>query len=378
MSKHRTSRRSSQGGTTPRTDAQQTSGVAQFSMSEVAQFSVSLDSTLILDATCVPDDIPYPVDLRLLAESRETTEKVIDELFKQYQGKIPRKPRCNSVKAHNLFLVIIKKKKPSREEIRDAKRFQLNEISRNLRAIDGMIQCGAELSALGSQLYRKLLIASEVTRQQQEMYDADSRRIDDRIVNLSKPHVRPIVRGKAGKKTEFGAKISISDDNGFVDVDRISWDNYNEANDLIARAKQYKEERGYYPARICADSIYMTSVNKKFCGANNIKLSGRPHKKQIEAEVQTAEQQELFKSDLRKRSVIEVRIGTGKRKYGLDRILTKLVETSRTVITMAFFVMNAEKIMRLLRLLLSILVSAYNLMLYICAYRLNPVLLLTA
>jgi transposase, IS5 family len=73
--------------------------------------------------------------------------------------KIPRKPRCNSVKAHNLFLVI-KKKKASREEILDAKRFQLNEISRNLRAIDGMIHCGAKLSALGSQLYRKLLIAS--------------------------------------------------------------------------------------------------------------------------------------------------------------------------------------------------------------------------
>ena len=39
--------------------------------------------TLILDATCVPDDIPYPVDLRLLAESQETAEKVINELFKQ-------------------------------------------------------------------------------------------------------------------------------------------------------------------------------------------------------------------------------------------------------------------------------------------------------
>jgi len=55
--------------------------------------------TLILDATCLPDDIPYPVDLRLLAESRETTEKVIDELFKQLQGKIPRKSRHNCVKA---------------------------------------------------------------------------------------------------------------------------------------------------------------------------------------------------------------------------------------------------------------------------------------
>jgi hypothetical protein len=30
--------------------------------------------TLILDATCVPDDILYPVDLRLLDEARESTE----------------------------------------------------------------------------------------------------------------------------------------------------------------------------------------------------------------------------------------------------------------------------------------------------------------
>jgi hypothetical protein len=161
-------------------------------------------------------------------------------------------------------------------------------------------------------------------------------------------------------------------------VDRISWDNYNEANDLIARAEHYKEERGCYPARICADSIYMTSDTKKFCEANNIRLSGRPRKRQVEAEVQTAEQQELFKSDLRKRSMIEGRIGTGKRKYGLDQILTKLVETSRTLITMAFFVMNAEKILRLLRLLLSILVTVYILMLDLCASRRRPALLWAA
>ncbi len=192
------------------------------------------------------------------------------------------------------------------------------------------------------------------------MFDKDVRRIDNRIVNLTKPHVRPIVRGKAGKKTEFGAKISISDDNGFVNVDRISWDNYNEANDLVARAEKYKEERGYYPERICADSIYMTLGNKKFCADHAIRLSGRPRKKQIEGEVQTAEQQELFKSDMRKRS------------DGLDRIMTKLMETSRTVISMAFFVMNAEKILRLLRLLFALLVSLYFAMLCICALWRRP------
>jgi hypothetical protein len=94
--------------------------------------------------------------------------------------------------------------------------------------------------------------------------------------------------------------------------------------------------------------------------------------------VQTAEQQELFKSDLRKRSVIEGRIGTGKRKYGLDRILTKLAETSKSVITMAFFVMNTKKILRLLRLFLSILVSMYILLLGLCAVRRHPALLCAA
>jgi hypothetical protein len=41
-------------------------------------------------------------------------------------------------------------------------------------------------------------------------------------------------------------------------------------------------------------------------------------------------------------------------------------------------VMNAEKIMRLLRLLLSIFVSAYILMLYLCASRGHPALLWAA
>ncbi len=183
------------------------------------------------------------------------------------------------------------------------------------------------------------------------------------------------MRGKAGKKTEFGAKVSISDDNGFADVDRISWDNYNEANDLIARTTKYKEERGYYPARICADGIYMTVENKTFCSANGIRLSGRPRKKQAESELQTEEQQELFKSDMKKRSVIEGRIGTSKRKYGLDRIMTKLVETSRTVITMAFFVMNTEKILRLLRLLFAFWSSVYFAIIHLCATRRHQALL---
>jgi IS5 family transposase len=133
--------------------------------------------TLILDAKCVPDDIPYPVDLRLLnvgevlsaVVAREVTEATIDELLKQLQGKIDRKSRCKRDKARNFFLAISKNKKTKKDEIQEAKRFQLHEIKRYLTAIDSIIHYGAVLLALGTQLYRNLLISSELYRQQQEM-----------------------------------------------------------------------------------------------------------------------------------------------------------------------------------------------------------------
>ena len=83
--------------------------------------------------------------------------------------------------------------------------------------------------------------------------------------------------------------------------------------------------------------------------------------------VLTEVQQELFKSDMEKHSVIEGRIGASKPNYGLDRITTKLVETSRTVIRLALFVMNAEKNLRLLCVLFTLFVSMYFVMLCMCA-----------
>jgi len=38
------------------------------------------------------------------------------------------------------------------------------------------------------------------------MYHSKTRRCDHRIVSISQPYVRPIVRGKQDKPVEFGAK----------------------------------------------------------------------------------------------------------------------------------------------------------------------------
>jgi hypothetical protein len=77
--------------------------------------------------------------------------------------------------------------------------------------------------------------------------------VSDRIVSISQPHVRPIVRGKLSAPVEFGAKISVSVVQGFCFVDRLSWDNYNESGDLKGQIEKFKNRFGHYPSSVHAD-----------------------------------------------------------------------------------------------------------------------------
>lgn len=100
------------------------------------------------------------------------------------------------------------------------------------------------------------------------------RRIEGRIVSISQPHVRPIVRGKASAPVEFGAKISVSLVGGYAFVDRLSWENYNEEGDLIGQIETYRQRFGVYPESVLADQIYRNRENRGYCKSKGIRLSG--------------------------------------------------------------------------------------------------------
>lgn len=53
-------------------------------------------------------------------------------------------------------------------------------------------------------------IITRMYRQQKNHFENNDPResVKDRIVSISKPYVRPIVRGKEGKSVEFGAKCN--------------------------------------------------------------------------------------------------------------------------------------------------------------------------
>jgi len=191
-------------------------------------------------------------------------------------------------------------------------------------------------------------VISELHRQQTILLYAKTRSIPDRIVNLVQRYVRPIVRGKARAAVEFGAKISVSVCNGFAFLHRISWDPYNECEDLIPQAKKYKQEHGCYPERICADRIYINTKNRNFCTRNNICLSGKRLGRPPKNLEDNAAYKQQLSADQRKRNEVEGVFGSGKRKYSLQLIMARLPKGAETSISMAFLVMCAEKILRLI------------------------------
>jgi IS5 family transposase len=302
---------------------------------------------LLVDATCTPGDITYPTDLKLLNEAREKTEEIIDCMHGPLIGERP-KPRTYRKKARKDYLALIKQKRPGYKKIRKAIRRQLGYVGRNLKTIENMVAEGF-LVYLGKRLYRLLLVSQELYRQQLRMYQNKCHSIEDRIVSLYQPHVRPIVRGKAQAPVEFGAKISISLVNGFSFVDVLSWDAYNESGDLEGQIESYHSRYGFYPESVHADKIYRSRTNRRYCKERGIRLSGPPLGRPKQRTDLNSEELRSLKRQQRQdeidRIAVEGKFGQGKRRFTLARIMAKLAKTSEAVIMVSFIVMNLEKIL---------------------------------
>lgn len=299
---------------------------------------------LILDATCAPADIHFPTDIWLLNNVREALEEIIDVLHSPHIGSL-KKPRTYRNKARKDFLNISKSKRPNAKKIRKAIGKQLRYIKRDFSIIKGL----AEISPLGllnKKQYQNLLVAREIYRQQSEMFLNKKHKVEDRIVSLHMPFIRPIVRGKTNAPVEFGAKLAISIVNGYAFMEHLSFDNYNEGTTLIASVENFKQRFGHYPEAVLADKIYRNRDNIAYCKEHNIRLSGPPLGRPVKDPELLRQQYHQERQDASLRNAVEGKFGEGKRFYGLNRIMARLQTTTETVIAMQLLVMNLEKRLR--------------------------------
>ena len=307
---------------------------------------------LILDATVAPQAIRYPTDLSLLNEAREFSEKIIDELYPKTDGK--KKPRTYREKARKAYLAIVKQRRPSGKVRRRGIKQQLQYLRRNLGHIERLLDHwpeGTPIPLLRWLLYRYWVI-QHVYAQQHEMYRNKSRRCDDRIVSISQPYVRPIVRGKLDKPVEFGAKLSVSlNGDGVACVDHLRWDAFHEGGDLKSQVEAYRARHGYYPEAVLGDPVYGTQANRRYLKGHGIRFAGKPLGRPKKVTEANREELKRLKAQRREeylqRIPIEGKFGQGKNGYRLNYIRAKRADTSFAWINSIFLVMNLLILLRI-------------------------------
>ena len=213
----------------------------------------------MLNATCAPSNIRYPQDFSFLNEAREKLETIIIRFCKSYGFS---RQRMYRRQARKNYLALAKAKKRSTKKIRATIRKQLAYIRRDIGYLENYMESGY---APVSKEIPILLTIYKLYEQQQYMYKNKMHSVDNRIVSITQPWLRPIVRGKTKAPVEFGAKFDLSlDDSGLGRIEKISYDAYNESTVLIEAVERFRERTGHYPERLLADQIYRTRANRSF------------------------------------------------------------------------------------------------------------------
>jgi hypothetical protein len=135
--------------------------------------------TLIIDATCAPSNIRYPLDYSLLNEARIKLENMIDRFCSDYSLK---KPRMRRKEARKSYLSLAKSKKPGIAKIRKTIRKQLGYVKRDLGFLDNFMSEGYAPNKKEIELLETIMA---LYAQQLYMYENETHSVDNRIVSIS-------------------------------------------------------------------------------------------------------------------------------------------------------------------------------------------------
>ena len=178
------------------------------------------------------------------------------------------RPRTKFLDVQKANLTYRKQRKHSRSQTRKVTRRLLDLLGKMLKVIRE-IERGHENAENLLTVREKsdLEIITRMYRQQKNHFqNNDSREsIPNRIASLSKPHLRPIVRGKEVKSVEFGAKVNNILVDGISFIEKLSFNAFNEGTRLMHCLKMHKRLFGVEAKKVGGDTGYSGTENRHYC-----------------------------------------------------------------------------------------------------------------
>ena len=299
--------------------------------------------TLYTDATCYESEMRYPTDPKLLWEGIEKAYVTMCELSARLGIH---RPRTKFIDVQKANLTYRKQRKHTKSQTRKMTRRLLELLGKILKEIREMERTYEKAeSLLTSREKGDLDIITKMYRQQRNHFESKDCResIPNRIVSISKPYVRPIVRGKEVKSVEFGAKVNNILVDGISFIEKLSFNPFSEGTRLKHCTTLHKRLFGVDVKKIGGDTGYAGTENRDYCKENGIQTSfvkrGRPFSEE-------KKEKDLVRKELARvrATAMEGSFGTQKEHYDLKRIKAR---TKLTEILYIFFGIHTANVVQL-------------------------------
>ena len=288
-----------------------------------------------MDATCYEVNIRFPTDVKLLWQACSWLwETQIPLLCKFYKIPIPRsKYRTQKVKQ----LQHQKQRKVSYKKTQKRKRSLLLLLKKGIDTYQNLLNHTSGIR-LNESISHRFKTIKTLYNQQYYLFHNKTTSVKDRIVSLSQPHIRPIIRGKENKPVEFGIKAHVMQVGGIDIIEHHSFQPFNETTRL--KHTVYKHHTLFGKCtHLAADGIYPTNRNRNYCSSKKIQTNfiakGRKKKDKALDQVKGMLNRE-------RSTRLEGSFGSQKEHYGLRKIKAKTAPTQ--ILWMFFGVMTANAV----------------------------------
>jgi len=294
---------------------------------------------LMDDATCYESYIKYPTDVKLLWDCSEYIFDTIKTVCNRLGIKEPRTKYKNQEKKQKSYSKL--KRKP-RKRINKRIRELLYWAPRGLELLQDILNKYPELHNLKmKKVYAKINIIKVINAQQYCKFTIPNYKIKHRIVSLFKPYLRPIVRGKEGKRVEFGAKVHMSQVDQINFIEHLSFEAFHEGVRMWKSVLHHRRRFGKCN-QYGGDQIYASNKNRKYATkqgiATSFKRKGRASKDENQ---KSALRVALGKA---RATILEGSFGNEKNHYSLKKIKARTKETEIAWIFFGIHTANAVKI----------------------------------
>lgn len=296
--------------------------------------------TLYLDATCYESQMRFPTDVKLLWECIEKVYRMMCSISSQL-GERRMRTKYNDIAKANL--TYRKQRKHSQKQTRKIIGRLLGLLGKILSEIRRQMRIHPNEKFLKDNDLRVLETITKVYRQQNNHFKSGNPResIPNRIVSVSKPYVRPIVRGKESKSVEFGAKCNNILIDGISFIEKISFNAFNEGTRIKHCVSLAHKLTGVDVKKMGGDQGYSGNSNRTFCKKNKIETSFSQKGRTCNNEAKNAIKRELARV---RSSMMEGSFGTQKEHYGLRKIVARIKSTE---ILLIFFGIHTANVVKL-------------------------------